>query len=60
MRLAGDPSPPRAAPARKSAMSKLPAPPRPAATGLNDARSTGPRAKPRVADILAARGTKRD
>ncbi len=40
-------------------MSTLPTPPRPSSTGLNDARSTGPRAKPRVADILALKGTKR-
>jgi hypothetical protein len=40
-------------------MSNLPTPPRPVAGGLNDPRSTGPRAKPRVADILALKGTRR-
>jgi hypothetical protein len=39
-------------------MSSFPTFPRPASTGLNDPRSTGPRAKPRVADILALKGTK--
>lgn len=40
-------------------MSNFPRTPRPAPTGLNDPRSTGPRAKPRVADILALKGTRR-
>ncbi len=40
-------------------MSMLPHPVRPPAGGLNDPRSTGPSAKPRVADILARKGTKR-
>jgi hypothetical protein len=40
-------------------MSNFPTPPRPTPAGLNDPRSTGPRAKPRVADILGARGTRR-
>ncbi len=39
-------------------MSNFPTPPRPVQNGLNDPRSTGPRAKPRVADILALRGTR--
>jgi hypothetical protein len=39
-------------------MASFPTPIRPAYTGLSDPRSTGPRAKPRVADVLALKGTK--
>lgn len=40
-------------------MASFPTPARPAPSGLNDPRSTGPAAKPRVADILALKGTRR-